>query len=190
MNASQQPELYLALIHHPVIDKNGEVIASAVTNLDLHDIARTGKTYGVKSFYVVTPLTDQKILVERIVNHWTSGGGAKYNPIRRQAIELIKVFESLHDVIDDIRNLTKQEPKTIATSARITQDDLGYGQLRKQLKTGEPHLLLFGTAWGLSEEIIRQVDHRLAPITGPGDYNHLSVRCAAAIILDRLLSKE
>jgi len=34
------------------------------------------------------------------------------------------------------------------------------------------------------------VDHRLAPIQGVSNYNHLSVRSAAAIILDRLLGTE
>ncbi len=187
MNASQPPELYLALIHHPVVDKNGNVIASAVTNLDVHDIARTAKTYGIKSFYIVTPLADQKILVERIVSHWTRGSGAKYNPKRRQALELVKVVESIDLAVENIRLLTKQKPKTIATSARMTKDAVSFGQLRRQLKNGEPHLLLFGTAWGLSEELLRQVDYRLTPISGPGNYNHLPVRCAAAIILDRLL---
>jgi hypothetical protein len=190
LSDSQQINLYIALIHHPVVDKNGETIASAVTNLDLHDIARTGKTYGVKAFYVVTPLADQQILVERIIDHWLCGAGSRYNPKRRQALELVKIAESLAAAIADIRNRTGQEPKTIATSARLAGNGMSYAQLRRQLKNGAPHLLLMGTAWGLADEIIRQVDHCLAPITGPGDYNHLSVRCATAIIIDRLLSRE
>jgi hypothetical protein len=75
-------KLYVALIHYPVVDKNGDIIASAVTNLDLHDISRAAKTYGLKSFYVVTPLEDQRELVERIISHWTNGIGAAYNPKR------------------------------------------------------------------------------------------------------------
>lgn len=190
MSGSQEANVYIALIHHPVVDKNGEIIASAVTNLDLHDIARTAKTYAVNAFYVVTPLADQKVLVERIIGHWICGAGSRYNPKRRQALELVKISENIEQVIDDIQIQTGQKPRTIATSARIARSDMSYDQLRHQLKTGVPHLLMLGTAWGLSDEIIRQVDHRLAPITGPGDYNHLSVRCATAIILDRLLSRE
>ena len=48
--------LYVALIHHPVVNKNGMIIGSAVTNMDLHDIARAGRTFGVRGYYVVTPL--------------------------------------------------------------------------------------------------------------------------------------
>ena len=54
--------LYLALIHYPVINRNGKVIASAITNLDIHDISRISKTFGVNRFYIVTPLKDQQAL--------------------------------------------------------------------------------------------------------------------------------
>lgn len=189
MKESQQPNLYIALIHHPVIDKNGKTIASAITNLDLHDIARTAKTFAVKYFYVVTPLKDQKVLVERIISHWIEGAGSRYNPRRREALELIRISENIEQTIDEIRNQTGRQPKTVATSAKPSYDDISYPKLRKQLKNGIPHLLIFGTAWGLSDEIIAKADHRLAPIIGPSKYNHLSVRCAAAIILDRLLSQ-
>lgn len=170
------------------MDKNGATIASAVTNLDLHDIARTAKTFGVKSFYVVTPLVDQKVLVERIVDHWISGAGARYNPKRRQALELVKISDNLEQVVADIESKTHQKPKTIATSARNATDKIDFNRLRQKLQSGLPHLLIFGTAWGLSGELIQKVDYRLPPITGPSDYNHLSVRCAAAIIMDRLLA--
>ena len=59
--------LSIALVHYPVTNKNGEVIASAVTNLDLHDMARSARTYGVKGFYVVTPLEDQKALAAQLM---------------------------------------------------------------------------------------------------------------------------
>ncbi len=52
-----------------MVNKKGEIIASAVTNLDLHDIARAARTFGVGRFFVVTPLADQKRLVEKIVAH-------------------------------------------------------------------------------------------------------------------------
>lgn len=172
-----------------MVDKNGKTIASAVTNLDLHDIARTAKTYAAKSFYVVTPLKDQKVLVERIISHWIEGIGSCYNPRRREALELIRISENMEQTIREIENQTGKRPKTVATSARPSCNDMSYLKLRKQLNNGIPHLLIFGTAWGLSDKIITKVDHRLAPINGPGEYNHLSVRCAAAIILDRLLSQ-
>jgi hypothetical protein len=47
-------------------------------------------------------------------------------------------------------------------------------------------LLLLGTGWGLAAEVLDRVDDVLEPIAGAGPYNHLSVRAAAAIMLDRL----
>ena len=48
--------LAIALVHHPVLDKNGQIVTTAVTNMDIHDIARSAATYGVRRFYVVTPV--------------------------------------------------------------------------------------------------------------------------------------
>ena len=47
-------------------------------------------------------------------------------------------------------------------------------------------LLLFGTGWGLAPEALARMDDVLEPVRGTTDYNHLSVRSAASIILDRL----
>ena len=57
----------LALIHYPVINKNREIIGSAVTNLDLHDIARAARTFGANGLYVVTPYRDQQILFRELL---------------------------------------------------------------------------------------------------------------------------
>ena len=181
---------YLALIHHPVYDKNGAVIASAVSNLDLHDISRAAKTYGVKAFYVVTPLEDQRILVERIVSHWTEGAGGDYNPDRREALELIRVAVSLEDVRDEIARNGGGVPATVVTDAKPHPSSISYAAMRKMIKGERPFLLLFGTGWGMTPEYIDQADHILAPIMGQDGYNHLSVRSAAAIILDRLFGED
>ena len=181
------PNLYLALTHYPVINKRGNIIASALTNLDIHDISRAAKTYGVKSFYVVTPLSDQKVLAEKIISHWTGGAGAVYNPDRRRALELIKVMDSIIDVAEDIKGIENSYPKTVTTCARRYPASIGYAEFRDILENGIPHLLIFGTAWGLAESLITEADFVLEPITGTTAYNHLSVRSAAAIILDRLL---
>lgn len=184
------PNLYVALTHYPVVNKNGKIITSAVTNLDLHDIARAAKTYGVRSFYVVTPLTDQKALIEKIVSHWTSGAGSKYNPIRQKALELIRVENSIKDVVEHIGTQGQGFPKTVVTCARERKQSISFGGFRELLDGGQPHLLIFGTAWGLSEKFIDEADYILEPIKGISDYNHLSVRSAIAIILDRLMGSE
>lgn len=181
------PNIYVALIHYPVINKSGDIITSAITNLDIHDIARAAKTYGVKRFYVVTPLADQIALAKRIIAHWTNGAGAAYNPIRRAALELIRIKESLAEVADHICGLDNTSPKMVATCAKKHRTAISYGKLRSLIRNEKPHLLVFGTAWGLAEETIKQADYTLEPVTGQSSYNHLSVRSAAAIILDRLL---
>ena len=186
-NKKFMPNLYVALTHYPVINKRGDIIASALTNLDLHDISRAAKTYGVKAFYVVTPLSDQKVLAEKIIAHWTGGAGAVYNPDRRSALELIKVMDSLIDVAEDVNNIENFYPKTVTTTARRYAASIGCAEFRDLLESGLPYLLIFGTAWGLAESLISEANFVLEPITGTTGYNHLSVRSAAAIILDRLL---
>lgn len=181
---------YLALIHHPVYDKNGAVIASAVSNLDLHDISRAAKTYGVQAFYIVTPLEDQRRLVERIVSHWTEGAGGDYNPDRKEALELIRIADSLEDVREDIARNGGGVPATVVTDAKLHPSSISYAAMKEMIRGKRPHLLLFGTAWGMTPEYINQADHILAPILGQDGYNHLSVRSAAAIILDRLFGED
>lgn len=47
-------------------------------------------------------------------------------------------------------------------------------------------MLMLGTGFGLAPAMRERADFALAPINGPGAYNHLSVRAAASIMLDRL----
>ena len=181
------PRLYVALTHFPVVNKRGDIIASAVTNLDLHDISRAAKTYGAKSFFVVTPLADQKSLIKKIISHWTEGVGAEYNPARRSALDLIRMKDSIADAAEEIESIEKVYPKTVVTCARRHPSSISFKEFRDVLQLGRPHLLVFGTAWGLAESFISEADYILEPILGRTDYNHLSVRSAAGIVLDRLL---
>lgn len=184
------PNVTVALIHHPVVDKNGDTITAAVTALDLHDIARASKTYGVNTFYVVTPLEDQQTLVRRIISHWITGAGAKYNPDRQAALELIRLKPSLQDVLMEMEADTGEKPQVVVTSARMDKSDLSYPAIRDLAGDSRPILLLFGTAWGLAPELMTAADYRLAPISGAGSYNHLAVRSAVSIILDRIMGAE
>ncbi|NNF98843.1 MAG: RNA methyltransferase [Desulfobacteraceae bacterium] len=180
----------MALVHCPVKDKNGETIASAVTNLDLHDIARAARTYGVKSYYVVTPLLDQQELVRTIIDHWVTGYGATYNPKRREALELLQVAGTIAETVDRIGNIEGTKPRLIGTSARHDSRNIGFKELRERFSDEKPYLLTLGTAWGLTAEFMEDVEYILEPVQGAGSYNHLSVRAAAAIILDRLLGRD
>jgi hypothetical protein len=43
--------------------------------------------------------------------------------------------------------------------------------------------------WGLAPQALSLCTHVLEPVEGADGYNHLSVRSAAAVILDRLLGR-
>ena len=182
------PNLYLALIHYPVVNKRGEITGSALTNMDLHDIARAGRTFGVKAYYVVTPYEDQRTLAFQIMEHWTNGHGGRVNPARKSALERIRVADTFEAVCNDIENEQGQVVVKVATSANTRRPTHSCRKLGQELKGNAPHVIVFGTAWGLAPEVINQCDHILEPIQGAGSYNHLSVRSAASIYLDRLIN--
>ena len=180
----------IALLHYPVYDRNRRVVASAVTNLDLHDIARSARTFGLFRYYVVTPVAEQRILAERIRGHWQDGWGASYNPKRREALELLRVVPELDAALSDLEENWQRPAKIVVTGAQDRPGSISCTGLRQLFEeTGQPFLLLFGTGWGLTEELFARADFVLEPIKGAGEYNHLSVRSAAAIILDRLLGE-
>jgi len=183
--------LYVGLVHFPVYNKHYQTIASAITTIDLHDIARAAKTYDVKKFFVITPLDDQQKLARQILNHWTRGHGARYNSYRKEAIGLIEVVSSLDHAIDVIAMAEGESPLLIATDASRQKDrSISYENVRCIMQDENPAVLLvFGTAWGLAKEVINRADYVLQPILGRTSYNHLSVRSAAAIILDRLAGR-
>lgn len=182
--------LYIGLVHFPVYNKNHQKIASAITTVDLHDISRLARTYAVKGFFVITPLYDQQVLAERIRSHWTKGFGAQYNRDRKEAIQLVEIAPSLEGAIDVIEQREGETPLAIATDASKQEDrTISYAQLRCMVQDERVVILIFGTAWGLDQAVLNGADYVLDPISGRTDYNHLSVRSAAAIILDRLAGK-
>lgn len=179
--------LYIALLHHPVYDKNGSVVTTAVTNLDVHDIARLAKVYGLRASYVVTPVLTMRRLVARIIEHWNTGVGSDYNPTRKEALALVHLTDTLETTICEVERDAGALPCVVATSARAWGRRISFADLRASLAADPaPYLILLGTGWGLTEESIERADLVLEPIRGTSDYNHLSVRTAAAVILDRL----
>lgn len=180
-------QVELALVHYPVANKNGETIGSAVTNLDIHDIARAARTFGIAKYHIVTPYEDQQQLVAEILDHWLTGRGSVYNEKRKAALSLVRVCASLDELYGQSEAEWGKRPTVVATCARPQPNTVGYGAVRQRLATGERFLLLFGTGWGLTPEVMARVDATLPPISGATAYNHLSVRAAAAIVLDRLL---
>src|ERR1043165_5110541 len=94
--------VYVALLHHSMLDKNGAVVTTAVTNLDIHDIARSSRTYGVKGYFLVNPLEEQQGVVKRIMRHWQGSGGRDYNPDRSEAFSRVRIVSWFQDAIAGI----------------------------------------------------------------------------------------
>ncbi|MBT0663214.1 RNA methyltransferase [Geobacter pelophilus] len=180
----------VALLHHPVYDKHRQVVTTAVTNLDLHDIARAAKTFGLCRYFVVTPVADQQALAERIRVHWLGGWGAGYNPRRKEALELLRVLSGLEDAIAEMTETFGTRPLLVVTGAKGRLNSVTAQELRAKIESSAvPMLILFGTGWGMTEEVFDQADFVLEPISGNSEYNHLSVRSAVSIYLDRLFGR-
>lgn len=174
--------LYIALLHWPCIDKNGKEIATAITNLDLHDLARVCLTYGVNTLYIVHPYQVQLDFAKTIMNHWLKGFGGVYNPVRKKAFEII-------ELVKDIKEIKQRTGACmIGTSASMTKDSLSWGDV-KNLSANRDVCLVFGTGWGMSPSIISEFDAMVQPIEGAGEYNHLSVRSAVSISIDRIIGR-
>jgi hypothetical protein len=177
----------IALVHHPVLDRRGDVVTSAVTNLDIHDLARLATTYNLSRYYLVTPAAEQRLLASRIIGHWQKGAGASYNPDRCQALDCLQVVNSFDDALADWRSLVGSEGLAMLTGASH-QKGVDYPQAQT-LAAERPLMLVFGTGHGLAPEIYESDHPCLAPVRA-GQYNHLSVRTAAAIMLDRLIGEQ
>ena len=185
-----ESEVYIALLHWPVYNKKGEIIGTSITGFDLHDIARSALTYGIKRYYVVNPQKAQRAFAERIIGLWKRGESFEFNPTRAEAFEILSLKENLEEVLGEIEAESGERPVTVATSARVKKG-ISFKELGQKIrKDKKPYLLLFGTGWGLAEDVIKSSDLLLERVAGETDYNHMSVRSAVAVILDRLIGKE
>ncbi len=176
-----------ALVHHPVVDRQGEVVTAAITNLDLHDISRSALTFGLSDMFVVHPVEAQRVLAERIRQHWVEGSGGKRIPDRVPALSILRIVPSLDDALAELG----PDAELWTTSARRPGGKaLELREARQHLAAdGPPVLICFGTAWGLAPAVTERAARHLEPIPSPRSdgYNHLSVRAAAAILFDRLV---
>lgn len=191
----------IALVHHPVFDRTGAVVTSAVTNLDIHDLARSARTFGLARYFVVTPIESQRAKAEHIAAAWQElaaasgprgpGGGADG---RASALRIVTPIESVTAAIEALTAQFGRAPWVIATSAdparfpaaaRVTPAGLTSALAAAP---GQPALVLFGTGWGLVDDALPAVTHLLPPIESRTGWNHLSVRSAAAIVLAELFA--
>ncbi|SMB93823.1 hypothetical protein SAMN00017405_0099 [Desulfonispora thiosulfatigenes DSM 11270] len=183
--------LFLGLVHYPVHNKNKEVIVTSITNLDIHDIARTCKTFNFEKYYIIHPLENQQKITKEIIDYWQTGYGGEYNPDRKMALENVTLTESIESAKAEILNKYPGELKVIVTDAKIYHNSINYKDLRNEIESTDiNYLILFGTGWGITAEEMEKADFCLTPIYGVGEYNHLSVRSAVAIIIDRLCGEK
>jgi len=185
------PPHYAALMHYEVMigegcDTKG---TTSVTSLDIHDISRSARTFGLKNYFIVTPLIDQQKIVKRLLGFWQSDVGLEYNKSRFESVGSVMLKSNLDKVIAHIEEKEGKKPVIIVTSAKKYDKKtvISYYDQEKVWSLGRPVLFLFGTGQGLSDDMVNKADFILMPVEGFSDYNHLSVRSAAAVIFDRWL---
>lgn len=178
----------VALLHYPVVNRLGETIASAVDEFDVFDGNRLTMTYGIHRLWIVNPIEAQRELTERLLAH---GASAEREASGRIVFDRACWAASLESVLEQ-SEARGPRPLVVATSANrhASVPELGFRRLRERIQAGEPVLLVFGKAWGLAAEAIAAADVRLPPVQAQVPYNHLSVRSAMAIVLDRLLTSD
>lgn len=183
-------ELNLILLHDGMLNKEGRPITSSLTLIDVHDLARSCCTYGVKTTYIAHPSSALRKLARTLKTHWEDGFGATYNPNRKEALSAVDIVQDLDEALHKIDLRSGRLPKIVATSARDGGTRIGYSALRQLMdSSNESWLIMLGTGWGMDEALLKRADYFLEPINGTGDYNHLSVRSAGAITLDRLFGR-
>lgn len=173
--------LNLTLLHYPCIDRLNKEVATAIYPLDIQDIARSSATFGVETFFVVHPEKKQREFAERITSFWSKEGARQWNKHRTRALKRVHILSSLDDIIALFKN-----PILIATSAKIQTDKIIPYKKALELSKSYDVIVILGTGHGLHKKVFNKIDYQLPPIKGPTDYNHLSVRAAAGIILHNI----
>lgn len=185
------PAHYVVLMHDGIMQKDGRVGTTSVTSIDIHDIARSSATYDIKNYFVVTPLQDQQMMVKTILGFWGDQQiGGQYNKDRHTALDVVMLRSSFQEVIDQITKQERKAPIILGTSARFDITDpkmITYHDQTKIWSYDRPVLIMLGTGHGMAQELLDQCDYFLPPLYGFSDFNHLSVRSAAAIIFDKWL---
>ena len=186
---SKNPRVAIALVHYPICDSKKEVVATNITNFDIHDIARAATVFAIEKYFIIHPVVEQRMFVDRVLDHWRVGVGSKFNRMRRTALNPV---HTAVDIEDALKLWGEENPLIISTHARSVSGckTWSFRDLRAEIHEGQrPVLILFGTGFGLTDDFMRSHGHVLESIKGVGsqDYRHLSVRSAVSIILDRLL---
>lgn len=184
-------DLSVILLHDEMVDKQGNLVTTSLTLIDIHDIARSSRTYGASNLFIAHPSPALRKLGNTLQDHWHGGFGATYNPNRKDALEIVDIVSDLDEAIHKIDLRTGKLPKLVASSAKDGDNRVAFNSFREEhLASGDPYLLMLGTGWGMCDALTDRADFFLEPILGAGDYNHLSVRSACAIMLDKLVGSK
>lgn len=206
LGRAQIPPHYVVLMHSEVLvparavapegmrpqDIAADAVApgnTSVTSIDIHDIARSAATYGFEGYFLVTPLQDQQTIVQELLKFWTQGTGATYNRHRHAAISRVQLVSALDEVLSAIEQKHGQKPLLVATSAQENAHakTITYHDQAQVWSENRSVLFVLGTGHGLAPALLERCDYQLVPLKGMTDFNHLSVRSAAAVIFDRWL---
>lgn len=183
------PRVAMALVHYPILDKQKDIVATNITNFDIHDIARAATVYGVEKYFIVHPMKEQQMFVDRILDHWRTGQGSQFNPSRKRSLRVVQPAGSLDEAL---KIWGAEDPLIIGTHARPVEGTKTWacGELKDQIfNQKKPLFLVFGTGYGLTDETMQSFHGVLESLRGapPEDFRHLSVRSAVSIYLDRIL---
>ena len=188
---ARRPNIWSSLVHYPVLDREGNVVTTSVTNMDVHDLARSSRTYGLERFVITTPIDIHRRMVLKVAALWQEESYARRNPSRKLALQLVRAAPRIEEAAVMVEKETGRRPSIVGTSARRLEGALTFEAVRDEIlaDADAPWLILFGTGWGLAPQALSLCTHVLEPVEGSDGYNHLSVRSAAAVILDRLLGR-
>lgn len=188
-NSNTNCRVAVGLVHWPVLDRAGTHVCTNITNFDIHDIARACRSFGVESYYLINKIPEQLMFASRVMDHWKTGYGYRYNPMRSTALGMVKTIQTLEEAIADF----DPDACVVATAARSLENiqNVSFKSLREKMENSDKksYFIVFGTGFGLAPEALALCDLLLEPIRGKSkdDYRHLSVRSAVSICLDRLM---
>ncbi len=170
--------LSVAIVHHPCLNKNGAEICATVSEYDVFDASRLSLAYPLRHLYIINHEPAQRDLVARLLKHGTDS-----RPDARGVFSKTVWAPDLTTIRSAID--ASSPPIVVATSARSSPSNVSFSYVRK-LMHQQHVILLVGKAWGLAQSVIDEADFLLEPIDAGTGYNHLSVRSALAILIDRL----
>ena len=149
-NSTQVPRLAIGLVHYPILDRQKDIVATNITNFDIHDIARAATVYGVERYYLIHPLKEQLMFVDRILDHWRVGEGSRFNPYRKTALTGVYTAPTVEAAKAD----WGVDCFTVATHARPVPGarSVTFQSLHQEIREpgAKPCFLLFGAGFGLT----------------------------------------